>query len=273
MSTEQCRHGVSVPQQMLLNLAESQGGIGRHKCASCAYQIGINDAEVKIQTYGEIIKCNHGCYAPKRILLSLDDSQGGSGRHKCVVCAYQNGRAISRGISSEEAWLPKNKKQKGSINRVKDFAVGSILKPDNDWWDRENTRCKEIGDLGELLVLEYEKSILISSDKLDLAKKVTHVSKVEGDSIGYDIRSFDTNGDVKYIEVKTSVGGKETPFFMSENERRFSFSEGSQHYHLYRLFNLDEINEKADFYVVRGEIERAFNLSPTMYKVFLDQQP
>ena len=41
----------------------------------------------------------------------------------------------------------------------------------------------------------------------DLAEKVIHVSQIEGDGAGYDIKSFHEDGTVKYIEVKTTRGG------------------------------------------------------------------
>ena len=35
--------------------------------------------------------CKHGNQAPKYILRDLPQSQGGEGRHGCVVCAYEAG--------------------------------------------------------------------------------------------------------------------------------------------------------------------------------------
>lgn len=39
----------------------------------------------------DIENCDHGHAAPRKILAELPDSQGGSGRHKCPVCAYHHG--------------------------------------------------------------------------------------------------------------------------------------------------------------------------------------
>ena len=38
-----------------------------------------------------IQNCNHGNSAPADVLENLHDSQAGSGRHKCAVCAYNEG--------------------------------------------------------------------------------------------------------------------------------------------------------------------------------------
>ncbi|RMG20774.1 MAG: hypothetical protein D6729_02135 [Deltaproteobacteria bacterium] len=35
--------------------------------------------------------CKHGQPAPRDILRALGESQGGTGRHKCAVCAYAEG--------------------------------------------------------------------------------------------------------------------------------------------------------------------------------------
>jgi hypothetical protein len=44
--------------------------------------------------------CKHGKQAPKDLLEELPDSQAGSGRHKCAVCAYEAG--IEEGIRRQK---------------------------------------------------------------------------------------------------------------------------------------------------------------------------
>lgn len=39
----------------------------------------------------EIITCDHNSKMPKNLIESLNFNQAGLGRHKCVLCAYQNG--------------------------------------------------------------------------------------------------------------------------------------------------------------------------------------
>jgi hypothetical protein len=36
-------------------------------------------------------RCSHGRVAPTETLENLHDSQAGTGRHKCAVCAYDSG--------------------------------------------------------------------------------------------------------------------------------------------------------------------------------------
>ena len=68
-----------------------------------------------------------------------------------------------------------------------------------------------------------------------LADRVEHVSQTNGDGLGYDVLSFDASGKERFIEVKTTSFGKETPFFISRNEVEFSRANDA-HFHNYRLF-------------------------------------
>lgn len=61
----------------------------------------------------------------------------------------------------------------------------------------------EIGELGEAFVLRYEQQRLIEQGQSDLVQKVRQIS-MENVAAGYDILSFDIQGNEKYIEVKTS---------------------------------------------------------------------
>lgn len=55
-----------------------------------------------------------------------------------------------------------------------------------------------------------------------LAEKVLHTAKIGGDGAGFDIRSFFPDGRLKFIEVKTTTGPKDTDFLISANEVAFS---------------------------------------------------
>jgi len=93
----------------------------------------------------------------------------------------------------------------------------------------------EIGELGELFVIEQEKKRLVSAGRSDLAQKIIHISKEFGDSAGYDILSYNINGDEKMIEVKTTAGNISDDFFLTENEYRSMNI--NDNYYIYRVFN------------------------------------
>ena len=112
-----------------------------------------------------------------------------------------------------------------------------------------------------------EKERLSAAGRQDLASKVVHVSKTEGDSAGYDVRSFTAVGSVRYIEVKTTRGPADTRFFMSANEVEFSKKNGNS-YALYRLFNFGK-SKTADAYVLEGDVTARLTLRATQFRVEL----
>lgn len=96
-----------------------------------------------------------------------------------------------------------------------------------------------IGYSGEELVLKYEKWRLESQGKFSLSRRIEWVSQERGDGAGYDILSRNFDGSERFIEVKTTAYGKETPIFFSKRENDFS-EENSELFHLYRVFELKQ---------------------------------
>ncbi len=130
-----------------------------------------------------------------------------------------------------------------------------------NYLEREQKNSK-LGLLGEEFVMEFEKWSLIKSGKENLAKDVCWVSQEEGDGLGFDILSRNTNGTDKYIEVKTTKLGKETPFYFTRNELTFS-KNNSKNFHLYRLFDF-EANTK--LFMKRGSLDIICYSVPITYR-------
>ena len=97
-------------------------------------------------------------------------------------------------------------------------------------------RAREVGEAGERLVLEHERSKLLRAGQTGLAKKVYWVSKEDGDGAGYDVRSYEPSGREEFIEVKTTVGSQTAPFFMTRNEKDFA-DEADDRYRIARVFD------------------------------------
>jgi len=121
-----------------------------------------------------------------------------------------------------------------------------------------------LGLLGEELVLRQEIAMLADAGRPDLAGKVTHVAVVEGDGAGYDIRSFTSDGAVKFIEVKSTKGASSSPFFITPNEVEFS-RKNCSNYYLYRLFDVDTVNKNARVFVLHGDMSERLELRPTQF--------
>lgn len=103
-------------------------------------------------------------------------------------------------------------------------------------WEKARDRNNEIGDQGEEFVLEFEIDRLIETLEIErgiAVQNVQHLSRLQGDGLGYDIFSMNDNGSPRYIEVKTTSGGFNQPFYMSKNEKNLK---NMEILHLYTVF-------------------------------------
>lgn len=130
---------------------------------------------------------------------------------------------------------------------------------------QNNIKNKRIGDLGELFVIQLEREKLKKANKQKLAKKVAHHAIDQGDGLGYDVLSFDKDGNEMFIEVKSTESNKNTPFYITKNELERS-KEKQDNFFIYRVYNFKEDTLKGDVLILQGD---ASNLcvEPVNYKV------
>lgn len=108
MST--CKHGNTAPDQILDALHEGQEGPQRHKCTECAFEAGYQYGRQNSLGPTGNAECTYtGNRAPQHVIDALPESQAGKGRHKCAVCAYNEGfnraraEAIGRQVGDDVA--------------------------------------------------------------------------------------------------------------------------------------------------------------------------
>ena len=130
-----------------------------------------------------------------------------------------------------------------------------------DYAARE-ARNSSLGQAGEELVVKFEQYRLSQAGNDRLAAKVEHVSKSQGDGLGFDVLSFDANGKERFIEVKTTTFAKETPFYASSSELRFA-QQHAERFFLYRLF---EFKKTPKCYTLPGAIQDYCALDPVSYR-------
>ncbi len=134
----------------------------------------------------------------------------------------------------------------------------------------------EIGEAGENLVYKYECKRIEQAKKngkIDESIFVKWISR-EDDCAGYDILSYDIDKrSEKYIEVKTTSGSKNTPFYISENELNFS-KKHEDNYCIYRVYGIKSKNDVVHFYSIEGNLEKQenFELSKKDYLVSLKSE-
>ncbi|WP_280562474.1 DUF3883 domain-containing protein [Chromohalobacter sp. 48-RD10] len=130
-----------------------------------------------------------------------------------------------------------------------------------DYLARE-ARNRELGHAGECFVLAYERQRLIAEGAQKLAEAVEHVAATQGDGMGFDVRSFSSDGSERMIEVKTTAFAKECAFFLSLNELDCS-GKNAAHYHLYRLFNF---RDRPKMFCLQGNLRDHLWLEPDSYR-------
>ena len=115
-------------------------------------------------------------------------------------------------------------------------------------WSQKQSTSKLLGDAGEVHVIEFEKTKLL---RAGFNEKAELVSKVK-DGSGYDIISFNENGNEIYIEVKTTTGKEDEPFYFSINEKEF-VEEQPENYFLYRLHEFRFNPNRAKCFILSGK--------------------
>ena len=120
------------------------------------------------------------------------------------------------------------------------------------------------GELGERFVLGYEQELLAQAGYPGLASQVRWVAREDGDGLGYDIRSCDTKGRVRHIEVKATAFGAETPFYLSSAELDFA----RRHRESYVLYRVYDVLAAPRFYLLEGDIATMIDMTPVTYKAW-----
>jgi Domain of unknown function (DUF3883) len=126
---------------------------------------------------------------------------------------------------------------------------------------------KELGDAGEELVKLHEVRQL-ENWKLHVKAKLVRVAK-PGE--GFDVYSFDKNGNEKFIEVKTTTGNWKNRFYLTRHELKF-MSDNNSKYSIYRVFNFDEENNSGEFFELKGNVEDQLLKEPTVYEVVVKRK-
>jgi hypothetical protein len=98
---------------------------------------------------------------------------------------------------------------------------------------RYSPQSRKVGDAGEHVVLVHEREKLLKQGLGELAPKIRHHA-VNGEFPGWDITSFDEDGQEIYIEVKASLGATISSVDLTANEwRAATQAENRSRYFIY----------------------------------------
>lgn len=124
-----------------------------------------------------------------------------------------------------------------------------------------DARNRDLGKAGEKFVVEFERIRLRQAGREDLAGNVRWVSDVDGDGLGYDVRSFEPDGQERLLEIKTTCGHERTPFWLTKREVDVA-AERSDRYRVRRVFHF---RNRAQMFEIAPPLEDALFMTPTMY--------
>lgn len=195
----------------------------------------------------------------KELLDAVESQLAGNSVVDAAAQAAVERPAIEIAVSeSHSVWVAAPKPAK--VGETPAEYAPNFLPVRRDYLARES-RNRSLGRAGELFVLELESRRLHAEGKRALSERIEHVAASQGDGLGYDILSFESNGRERLIEVKTTAFGELTPFYVSRNEIARSNADKDK-YHLYRLF---DFREKPRAFQLPGSIESHCRLDPVTY--------
>lgn len=132
---------------------------------------------------------------------------------------------------------------------------------------RKNSRLNMI-EFAEQVIYDQEKE-KVASYNLKEKREVKILGRVGRLNIGYDILSYDENGEELHIEVKISPSGRKD--FLQVTRREMEMFK-DPNYRLYRLYDIDEENNCFEIQVLTGDdLLKQYEFEPLLYRAKLKE--
>lgn len=150
--------------------------------------------------------------------------------------------------------------QPGNANREFSFNDDAEIRD----MEQQAAKCRAAGQIAEELAENTERDRLTREGRSDLAAMVENVADRPG--LGYDIKSFNSDGTERFIEVKNVSNGNR--FFLSEGEWLNSQLRPNYWFYLVRIAKNKP--KKAKVVVLRSDQIDSLHLRPVNYLVSFD---
>lgn len=167
--------------------------------------------------------------------------------------------------NKENDWFEYVNKELDNISFKTDISIFLATEEEVVTEKRTFRTTKDIGDFGEALVYEHEKSYLRSNDRDDLVHLVQRIPTHQAQ--GYDIQSVEVNAIKKLIEVKTTISNRALQFYrihLTPNEWNAAETYG-ENYFIYRV-GISKENNAISLFVVNNPVglykQNRANMSP-----------
>ena len=107
----------------------------------------------------------------------------------------------------------------------------------------------------------FERRRLERAGKSKLAKDVRRVSDLDGDGYGYDVHSFELDGEPRLLEIKTTCGNERTPFWMTKRECDVAAEQGG----IYRVRRVFHFRNEVKMFDIAPPLDARLLLTPAMF--------
>jgi Domain of unknown function (DUF3883) len=124
-----------------------------------------------------------------------------------------------------------------------------------------DARNRDLGRAGEEFVVGFERHRLEKAGRDDLARDVRWVSDLDGDGYGYDVKSFETDGQQRLLEIKTTCGNERTPFWMSKRECDVA----AEKHDIYRIRRVFHFRNEVKMFDIAPPLEARLLLTPATF--------
>jgi hypothetical protein len=124
-----------------------------------------------------------------------------------------------------------------------------------------DARNRDLGTAGEKFVVEFERNRLRQAGRDDLADDVRWVSDLDGDGYGYDIRSFEPDGQDRLLEVKTTCGHERTAFWLSRREVDVAAEQSG----IYRIRRVFHFRNRPQMFEIAPPLEDRLLMAPATF--------
>jgi Protein NO VEIN, C-terminal len=124
-----------------------------------------------------------------------------------------------------------------------------------------DARNRDLGKAGEKFVVDFERDRLRRAGRDDLAGDVRWVSDLDGDGYGYDVRSFESDGQERLLEIKTTCGHERTAFWLTRREVDVAAEKSG----IYRIRRIFHFRNRAQMFDIAPPLHDRLLMTPTTF--------
>lgn len=186
-----------------------------------------------------------------RLDTLLDEVSALASRHSSTRVQIPHGATLRRTSGPKK------------ILRPNETTAVPVPVPGTPDYDASAKRRREVGLMGELLLCKFISKVFPKAVDFE------HVSQTRGDGAGYDLLVELEDGTAIHVEVKTTTGKIDEPFYMTRNERKHAerCRRERVQYKVCRIYGFRDVHEAELLCFVTDPFSNSWELEPILYAV------